>query len=510
MDYIPVDILGLILEQFRLDDFAALCELRLVSKGFSSLVEPLAFSAVTIIPYSFYRDESKRSGQFEALASGNTPNSRWTKKLTISRWALRSMSSLDDGSSMQLNAEQRQINHMARETQKRYLVPAIEALQYVTRVCYSPQRAEPYDEVLEAISRLPNLDHITLSFVTDFEFTSLDLGSFTNLRVVELSYPGKSPSWITTSARELLRNSSASLTYLAVTPWRDMPSYSRRESDPVMMDFGILLEFAPQFPKLEALTINASKISLSPTHLHYLPSLVHLDLGNCSAGSIQDSFWKALADMGARLEFLRIWPLRNVVMDYLTSYFGLRTLCVSHSEDDAAREPEATTKEIDRLFRVVLPHHRHTLKALHFAGFGRRGYAITEEKLKSITGCTGLESLGMRYHFTSGRLHSSAVTDKSRETSVSLEVLLTSLTSTLLELVTLRIQPERHIPVVMCGMGRRGWSPFKEMITKFNGALCDVRMKALAPRFIIQVETGDSETHTLAFSHDRGSFKLVK
>ncbi|TEB31538.1 hypothetical protein FA13DRAFT_1774159 [Coprinellus micaceus] len=422
-EIIPADILTLIVQEVKRIDFESLRKLRLACKGFNSQVEPLAFRSLTLISY-------ERLPEFQAqlrrLASGQSPNSRWTKKLSIPFDSLAPLvrARYTTASATELR------RHSALVTQRKHLVRAIGALHQVTSARYHLQDVEPFEEVLGALSRLPKLEHVSLSFPPKFHDKPLPLTSFTNLRTVELLYPPLFPSAVQ-SIQGMLVGSSPTLESLTITPydWGRQFGWGEPPLDTTIIrvvGLETLLEgneeepptkattltrlsgsshvraapcFGPlQYAKLKKLALNTSRIALSAAVVQHLPSLTHLEAINGAAGNIDDTFWKELTRRRMRLELLRVWPLTTSAIDYLASYTGLKTLFLRDHENEV-QVPFARERQLDRLVTVVLPRHSPTLENLWLDGSGEREYCVTEQMLEGVTGCRRLQHLWMLYYF---------------------------------------------------------------------------------------------------------------
>ncbi|KAJ3530487.1 hypothetical protein NMY22_g8552 [Coprinellus aureogranulatus] len=482
LETLPTDVLNLIIEDVRRCHFRTLCDLRLVCKQFNTLVEPLAFSAVTFLPHKRMTDFQS---QLKRLASGRSPNSRWTKQLRIGPSSLVPLASPGLGhgwgSKEAADSELRRLSALV--TQKKKLVRAIEALKHVTYASYHAHDKEPYEAVLGALARLPKLEHISITFSSDFEGRPLPLASFSNLRVIELVRPCFFPS-VVAAIQGMLTASSRTLECITIAPidWSrefgwgepssdtnfvrtigldvlvegsaDEASRNKREtvfarlSNHLLSQRSSLPETVSLYPPLKKVVINASRIGLSGMVVSRLPSLVHLDAMNASSGCIDDSFWKALAEQRIRLEYLAIWPLTSAIVEYLLSYSGLKTLSLGAK---SSRTSEIKNTEEERLFSVVLPRHRRTLENLWLDGPQERGHgAVTEERLENIARCNELQSLWICHPALSGE--QGAGTSKHRP--VDMGLLLSRLAQSLPRLHLLRIslvEPARHWPYFRCG-----------------------------------------------------------
>lgn len=289
---------------------------------------------------------------------------------------------------------------------------------------------EPFEEVLGALSQLPKLEHVSLSFPPKFHDKPLPLTTFTNLRTVELLYPPLFPSAVE-SIRGMLVGSSPTLESLTITPydWGRQFGWGEPPLDTTIIQvvgLDALLEGNEgepptkattltrlsgsshvraatcfdllQYAKLKKLALNTSRIALSAAVVQHLPSLTHFEAINGAAGNIDDTFWKELTRRRMRLELLRVWPLTAPAIDYLASYTGLKTLFLRDHENEV-QVPFSRERQLDRLVTVVLPRHSPTLENLWLDGSGEREYCVTEQMLEGVTGCRRLQHLWMLCHF---------------------------------------------------------------------------------------------------------------
>ncbi|KAJ3530485.1 hypothetical protein NMY22_g8553 [Coprinellus aureogranulatus] len=431
-EVLPTDILDLVVGEVRGSDFGTLRDLRLVCKQFNELVEPLAFGSLTIMPR---KELDAFQSQLNHLASGRSPNSRWTKRLSIGHTTFIPFVNLPVGYEGPLkdavDDELKRLNTLA--IQKEKLARAIEALQRVTSVSYHAKEEMPYEVVFGAVARLPKLEKISIWFLSGFEEGYLPLTKFSNLREIELVYPRFFPS-VVAAIREMLVASSTTLGSVTIKPYewnREFrgaePSTDTRSAR--VIGLGALLEApgdtgampkkdtvlarlsnppckqtpshpkaTPQYPRLKKVATNADRITLSGNIVPLLPSLTHLDITHASSRNIEDSFWKALMNGKVRLEHLEMWPLTTPVVEYLLSYSGLKTIHLVGVHGNNL--PMIKNTDDCPVFSEVLPRHSRTLEKLWLQGSVRRGYnTLTQKILDTIGRCSELRELRISYPF---------------------------------------------------------------------------------------------------------------
>ena len=128
--------------QVRRDSFWSLRSLRLVSREFNALVEPLAFSSVTLFRYNL--QPSEFHSQLSWLASGKSVNSRCTTRLRIFEYTFPPVERPPPNPFPSIREQKRpeeleDIRVSALGAQRNHMVAAIGALVHVTHVmCVLP------------------------------------------------------------------------------------------------------------------------------------------------------------------------------------------------------------------------------------------------------------------------------------------------------------------------------------------------------------------------------------
>ncbi|KAJ3535797.1 hypothetical protein NMY22_g6321 [Coprinellus aureogranulatus] len=383
---LPIEVLNLILLEIKRNDFQELCSIRLVCQFLATAVEPLAFNTVKIVPYS----NPRFVPQVQYLASDGTPNSRWTTILEIDQGGHGGRISSKDRAEVK-----------PPEMEETYLIPAIEALRGVKRVEYGLYPKHPYDGAFKALSRLPFLNELKITFHFGnggtFRDVSLPSYPFPNLRVLDLENIKLVPS-IVDSLKPVLKQVSSTLESLSVQPsvWHNG-----------CMDYDEIAVVAlddllpPSLPRLTSLSINTDRFSVSASCIDIFPSISHLDLDQAASLNVSPAFWGALEDKGVRLKRLSVYPLTTPIIRYLQSYTGLEELRLCEPSYAIRRRKPFKDTNSSKAFGEVLAMHKRTLRRLSFEDLEWKQYGITEERLQGILECKELESLWLVYHFPS-------------------------------------------------------------------------------------------------------------
>ncbi|KAJ2926845.1 hypothetical protein H1R20_g10241, partial [Candolleomyces eurysporus] len=297
----------------------------------NELVEPLTFASITInfIPPAARYIEH----QMSTLASGNSPATRWTKRVTI------------------LNLIADTMHWAVLETmlacQNRYLIPAIQALQNVQFASVFSYARRLDVEVLQALSQIPTLRNLSISFPENLsEQETLPLDAFTNLRVLDLKLTSRS---IRTPMIQSIGPMVARCPALEELTLKE--KYTKPDG---VTNLDIFFEdpmHSPSFvPSLTKLTlVNHSEFTMSALSVPRLRSLVHLDVQR-REGNIDASFWQALAGIGAKIRYFAVYPLDAAAIRYLASYEGLKELHIrGHGRSEAKDFP-------NEVFHIYPPH----------------------------------------------------------------------------------------------------------------------------------------------------------
>ncbi|TEB31532.1 hypothetical protein FA13DRAFT_332288 [Coprinellus micaceus] len=362
------------------------------------LIEPLAFSSVTLVRYNL--QPSEFHSQLSWLASGKSVNSRCTMRLRIFEQTFPpvekpSPTPFPQSWERKTPEELEHIRVSALSAQRNHMVAAIGALVHVTHVIYYPRETEAYDIVLVALAQLPSLEHLSLSFCSDFDDKPLPLASFSNLRIIELFNLRVLPS-VVAAIRGMLLGSSTTLESLTIVPnewnansyWmplgidtkmiqvvglekflaRDAVPSAEPEKKPTASFLSKLIRGPrkkvtepfiavpgpPQYPKLKELTINSNRVSMSSAVVPHLPGPRPSQVNRIKAMETWTiPFWKALTrEKESHWCAFKVHPPTKSFIQYLQSYSGLKTLYLHDPEDG---EVIPAKGEADRILTVVLP-----------------------------------------------------------------------------------------------------------------------------------------------------------
>ncbi|RXW17104.1 hypothetical protein EST38_g8754 [Candolleomyces aberdarensis] len=432
LEVLSADVFLLILDEVKNADFGGVKALRLVSRAMNELAEPLTFSSITIkivlesAPYIEH--------QLSTLASGNSPATRWTKRLTILDLVpvmLTAMSQYD-----KLQGE-------ARETmlacQKRFLIPAIQALSNVEFASFRIPERGPDAEVIRALSQCPKLRDLSLSLPVDFESRERvpQLETFANLRVLKLTSFVISASAIYSIGRIVSR----CLALEDLSLWNNRGQQNTQNLDIIFSGSMPSPSFVPSLTKL---TVRNTPFTISALSVPYLRSLVHLDV-QMDEGNIDASLWQTLALNGIQIRYFAVYPLDAAAIRYLASYEGLNEF---HLRGHSGQEAKACPDEV---FHTVLSRHRQSLHKLSFSSLNFRSWSITDNYLECVLKCTALQSLILLYHYPADK--ECPGLDPQEKLSMDLATLLTRITESLTSLQTLKLSPVRQYPSFACGKG---------------------------------------------------------
>ncbi|KAJ2926846.1 hypothetical protein H1R20_g10242, partial [Candolleomyces eurysporus] len=392
----------------------------------NELVEPLTFASIAIkfklsaAPYIEH--------QMSTLASGNSPATRWTKRVTIL--------------TLMADTKHCAIPETMLTCQNRYLIPAIQALQNVQFASVFSYARRPDVEALQALSQIPTLRDLSISFPGyQSGHETLPLDAFTNLRVLTLKLTSGS---IRTPMIQSIGPMVAR--YPALEELTLIEKYTKHDG---VTNLDIFFEdpmHSPSFvPSLTKLTLrNCSEFTMSALSAPRLRSLVHLNVRR-RKGNIDASFWRALAEIGAKIRYFNVYPLDAAAIRYLASYEGLEEL---HIQDHGQSEAQDFSKEV---FHTVLPCHRQSLQQLTFSCFNFRSWCITDKYLGCVLKCTALRNLTLLYHHPEENREWPSLPQE--KIFMDLSTLLTRITERLGKLETLKLLPIRHNPYFASGTG---------------------------------------------------------
>ncbi|KAJ2930678.1 hypothetical protein H1R20_g6414, partial [Candolleomyces eurysporus] len=358
LEVLSADVFWLILDKVKNADFGSVKTLRLVSKAMNELAEPLTFASITInfVPESVSYIEH----QLSTLASGNSPATRWTKRLTILNLVpvkLTAMSQYD-----RLQGE-------ARETmlacQKKFLIPAIQALRNVQFASFPVHERGPVS--FKSRKNVPPLE------------------AFANLRGLELTSLPVSASTVDSIGRMIAR--CPALEELSLSN-----DYNQQHIQNLDTIFNGSMRSPSFVPSLTKLTVMNSSFNISASSVPYLRSLVHFDV-QVKSGNIDASFWRTLALNGIQIRYFAVYPLDAAAIRYLASYQGLNEFHIRGRGGHEARDCP------DEVFHTVLPRHQQSLRKLSFGSLNFQSWSITENYLECVLKCTALQGLTLLYHY---------------------------------------------------------------------------------------------------------------
>ncbi|RXW17105.1 hypothetical protein EST38_g8755 [Candolleomyces aberdarensis] len=454
----------------------------------NELVEPLTFASITInfglraAPYIEH--------QMSTLASGNSPATRWAKKVAILNLVVDTM--------------HQGVLEKVLACQNRYLIPAIQALQNVQFAWVScgatPRRPDVDSEILQALSQIPTLRNLSLSFPEYYSGQgTLPLDTF-NLRVLKLNLPsGSIRTPMIQSIGPMVARSPA-LEELTL-----VETHTNQHGETNLDIFFEDPMHPPSFvASLTKLTLVNRSFTMSALSVPRLRSLVHLDMGT---GNVDASFWRALAGIGVKIRYFAVYPLDAAVILYLASYEGLKELHIrGHHRPEAKDCPE-------EVFHTVLPRHRQSLQQLTFSSLDYRSWSITDNYLECVLGCSALRSLALLYHYPEdNREWPSLQVVPQERLSMDLSALFTRITERLGRLETLKLSPRRQPP-------QRNYGPHQArsyldiMDRTFTKEICEAAVTcAHIPAFQLYFVThgfGSPLSSPMVFDLDSRRFKPV-
>ncbi|KAF5342217.1 hypothetical protein D9611_001326 [Ephemerocybe angulata] len=416
---LSADVLSLIIAEIarNTNGKGPLCEMRLVSKAMSTLIEPKVFSTTKI---NFSRLHTP--GQLRAIVAGDCPNNRWTTSLLIEYLvpAKSSSTSVGDDPGVRRSARRRELEGTMVVCQNELLIPAIRALRRVSSVCLNMQMGRPNDDVLRALSQLPQLISARVDFDWDWGHDDIPaIDQITNLRSLELDIPSSRQITIQKVAKTIA--SSPSLESLALRGFALRPGED--EDEELVLNRGIeyppppwysesldivqILPSTVQRPMLKKLKIYDRNLKLSASCFPYFNALteLHVEEPQAAKYDIEPSFWKALSRERIELKSLRIYPLVPAAIAYLTSYTGLETLEIDTGRFDQETEKMCLKEEqtmARRLYRDVLPRHQATLQDLRMDYVSVMPWALEGEFFDYVLQCRNLRKLGLPVHYIGG------------------------------------------------------------------------------------------------------------
>ncbi|KAJ2918447.1 hypothetical protein MD484_g1981, partial [Candolleomyces efflorescens] len=354
------------------------------SKAMNELAEARAFASI-LLDFGL-SSVSYIEHQLSTLASGNSPATRWTKRLvvlTLDPVDFVGMFGMVSGMNPAPGEQMQEAKARVLECRDTYLLPAIRALKNVETVSLMVQEGLGV-EVTRALAELPKLQSLSLEFSLKKEET-VSLEAFSNLRILRLA--SLEPD------RKVLKSIGE---MIAQCPALDVISISLGDDadEDYIPNLDTIFKASmrsPSFvPSLTCLRVARNAFTLSATSVPYLGSLLHLDIDKYT-GRIDASFWKALTEQGVRIQNFAVYPLDIAAVKYLASYEGLTELHIRGNRRVDARDcPE-------HLF-TVLPQHQHSLRKLILVNLDFRKWSITGEYLKYVLECPGLKSLSLVYH----------------------------------------------------------------------------------------------------------------
>ncbi|KAJ2934110.1 hypothetical protein H1R20_g2993, partial [Candolleomyces eurysporus] len=457
LDVLPSDIMELVVQEGKNHDSKDFCNLRLVCKALNELVEPEVFSAVTI---QFLRDDS---GRWEAipeflssLASGTSPYVRWAKKLRLS--GLIPIIAISHWS--QYDPWQGEEHETMLACQKEFLAPAIESLVHVEVVEYLASSREPYQDALSALAKLPRLRDLLITFHTSFNFENIPFAGFSNLNRIWLNGLPRTPHILDGVKGLLVRLGSAQVERL---------------------ELGSMVEdvMQPNFsPMLKHLTISASQFTLSPSCVPFLGSLTSLVVSDLTV--VQPSFWRALQNVGIRLQKLKGGRLRQPIINYLLSYSGLQDITLQWSDE----EFEEIGIIVPEFFHAVLPRHQDTMQSISFGPPMLVPWPITQSYLdEGVYLCRKLKYLSLIYHFPYPN-------EKRTHTVIPLAKLFSEISDNLPQLETLQLEHTRKFMTMFgCGDGCRASDSLRTVERAFANYVVRSKSQFTAkrqPQFVLE------------------------
>ena len=254
----------------------------------------------------------------------------------------------------------------------------------------------PCDRVLHALSRLPALQELKISFYPDGStLEGIFFPSYIFPKLSALQVAGIDPS-IVDSLQAMLSKHAEGLESLTL---RTPSSYSSSTTgdNPLVLTLAALLP--PSLPRLTSLTFNSGQFRLQAPSLSASPSLSHLVVENAIGGTVGASFWRELSKEGIQLKTLSIYPITAPILEYLRSYSGLvKLLLVGSPYTSRPREPIRDDVK-GKVYSEALTMHRTTLRHLAYVHLPWKRYGITEERLQGVLECKHLETLWLTYHF---------------------------------------------------------------------------------------------------------------
>ncbi|KAF5318383.1 hypothetical protein D9611_013928 [Ephemerocybe angulata] len=382
-DILPLELLELIVKRNLW--IRTLRELRLVSRAMKDLVDPLTFSSTTLSFEYVITPE-----QLRYIASGTSPNTRWTKRLHIEDLlpieGPEYLDEIDTFGPGRLAA------------QKAALVPAIRALKEVTQVEFDLNGDGPYINVVTALAGLPKLRILRMN---GGEFRRQKVAAFSRISNLEDLHIN-SVEWSSGTRKAARRMIAASLPTLRELHLEQFRQNNLVELSKILPAESSAESLPPALP-LTKFCLYGERFIADSSCAHYFRNLTHLEMCNVGKAIAEKNapFWDALAESNVRLHSLLAYPLTSSLTRYLTSYAGLFSLRVEGQAESVEyyHRTEGEVSLAQSFVRSAIPHHRATLQRLSFVTLDYRAWALTEDTLNCIATCKKLERVDLIYHF---------------------------------------------------------------------------------------------------------------
>ncbi|CAA7264347.1 unnamed protein product [Cyclocybe aegerita] len=339
-------------------------EYRLVCKAFNAAVEPIQF-ATLIFDFHPWQTENQTSTarHLKLIAEGESPASYSTQSLQIScldpywKGPLGALNGYTGNWNRDLNATDGskgadQVSQMVNK----YLVKAIASLEILRRVdWYIPKDNRYASSVIDALSNLQGLEELRLTF-SDGPFSEdvFQLRKITRLRKLSVYLPRLNDH------TDYMKFASVCNEVILANPSLDRLTIVGPLDQLVSMSFHDFLGRFDEVNTLKLLHLRLQNImlELDAIILPQLSSLTSLDLRN-SRRSLDAEAWDLFLSAGIRLTSLSIDIFTRPLLDYLSSFSGLRRLTIQ----DRHRIPACD--DADYLFLTVIPLHKESLKELY-------------------------------------------------------------------------------------------------------------------------------------------------
>ncbi|KAJ2918449.1 hypothetical protein MD484_g1983, partial [Candolleomyces efflorescens] len=370
---------------------------------------------------------TKIRDQLPAIASGRSPYTRWTKRVSLDRMVPVEIFEFYGYTVGDFTNETER--KAAFECQSLYLAPAIQALKNVESASYHGTEKGPYLDVLLSLAKLPKLRELSLSLNLYDDDTPYPLDEFSQLRTLKFHAIPISPTILSAASRMIAR--CPDLAELHVFPTINSYKAFRNGGNPVRAAVNVETIFEDSVrsstfvPSLKKLSAKGNGFKFSSTALPYLRALVHLELEE----NVDASFWQALASSQVHLSHLTVDPASPGLFDYLISYSSLKDL---HFQG------------LPRVQAIEVP-------AQFFHQLASDFWAITREHLTPILECQSLRTLSILYHYPDKHPFSTVETEwtqdnLSTDSVLELLYLLNSVADGLPDLRKLILKPTTTAP----------------------------------------------------------------